>query len=343
MKAVVLQEQNQPLLVEELVLPDLGYGQVLVQVHSTTICGAQIGEITGSKGPDKYLPHLLGHEGCGEVLRCGPGVRHVKVHDRVVMHWRKGVGIDADPPTYCMNGSKIGAGPVATFAEIVVVSENRLTPIPHDIPPEVASLMGCAITTALGLINNEAQLKIGQSIAIAGVGGVGLNIIQGAKMVSASPIIAIDKFDTKLALANLFGATHALVSYLLWEERIHEIVGRRGVDVFVDCTGSPTIINTGFSLVAPGGKLILVGQPHAATNQLFFTNPIQHYCGKTVLDSQGGLTNPTVDIPRYCNLYREGKLAIDGMITHKYPLSKVNEAVAKVQTGQAGRVALEIN
>src|SRR5579862_6964716 len=147
MKAAILEALRAPLVLDDEVnVPDLECGQVLVEVHRSGICGAQIGEIEGRKGPDKFLPHLLGHEGGGIVLETGPGVTHVKQGDHVVLHWRKGAGIQAQPAKYQWNGRTVNAGWVTTFNEHAVISENRLTPIPKDIGFEVAALMGCAIT-----------------------------------------------------------------------------------------------------------------------------------------------------------------------------------------------------
>src|SRR5690348_7075385 len=130
MKAAVLVELNQPLILADLEVPALDVGQVLVDVRCSGICGAQLGEIAGVKGPDKFLPHLLGHEGGGVVLQVGPGVTHVKPGDHVVMHWRKGAGIHARTPQYGWDGRTVNAGWVTTFQERAIVSENRVTPIP---------------------------------------------------------------------------------------------------------------------------------------------------------------------------------------------------------------------
>lgn len=341
-KAAVLKEINKPLKIETITLPLLDVGQVLVEVHASGICGAQIGEIRGAKGEDKYLPHLLGHEGGGIVKAIGPGVTHVKPGNRVVMHWRKGKGIEAQPPRYQGEAGLIGGGWVTTFNEAAVVSENRLTKIGDDIPFDIAALMGCAVTTGLGLVNNEAKLKIGQSIAVAGCGGVGLNVIQGAALVGGFPIIAIDIHDEKIDLAMQFGATHGINSKDAKMGDALRMIKKQGVDVFVDCTGQPSMIDDGYMATAPGGKMILVGQP-AQHQALWLRKFLQHYRGKTMLDSQGGLTNPTIDIPRYCELYRTGKLKFDGLITHRFPLHQVNDALNVVVSGQAGRVILEMN
>lgn len=359
MKAAILEQLNVPLVVDEIEIPALDCGQVLVKVHASGICGAQIGEISGAKGEDKYLPHLLGHEGGGIVMDIGPGVTHIKKGDHVVMHWRKRVGIEAALPKYKWGNKIVGGGAVTTFNEYAVVSENRLTPIGKDIPFEIAALMGCAVTTGLGLVNNEAQLKIGQSIAVIGCGGVGLNIIQGAAMVSAGTIIAIDINEIKLEMACAFGATHTFnpKTGLYFQsgnnanpaevrfndkEALNLHFGEMGIDIVVDCTGLVDVIDFGYSLVAPAGKMILVGQPRH-DQKLTINAMRRHYCGQTLFDSQGGLTNPSVDIPRYLDLYRVGKLKLDSLITHRYPIEQVNKALDMVKSGQAGRVILEMN
>lgn len=333
-KAAVLAAQNTPLDVEEIEAPELRCGQVLVKVHCASICGAQIGEITGAAGPDKYLPHLLGHEGGGVVVECGPGVMYVKTGDRVVMHWRVGVGIEAPFPRYKRRVGYVGAGKVTTFSEYAIVSENRLTTIAPDIPLDIAAFMGCAVTTGLGIINNEAWLKIGQSIAVIGCGGVGLNVIQGAAMVSANPIIGIDIYDEKLDKARFFGMSFAI-------NLKRDSMPSQHFDVVVECTGVPEMIEAAYMITAPGGRLILVGQPRH-DKDLTIRSMRQHFCGKMIIDSQGGGTNPTVDIPRYLKLYREGKLKLNALISHRYLFKDINKAIEMAKSGKAIRVMLEM-
>ena len=192
-QAAILVAQRQPLLIDTIELPQqLEVGQVLVEVKVSGICGSQLGEIDGVKGPDRFLPHLMGHEGFGKVLEVGAGVKHVQVGDSVVLHWRPGAGIQADPPIYRWRDQKLNAGWVTTFNRHAVVSENRCTKVPSDIDPEKAALFGCAITTGFGVVENNAKLKMGESVVVFGSGGVGLNIIQAASLVSATPIIAVD-------------------------------------------------------------------------------------------------------------------------------------------------------
>jgi S-(hydroxymethyl)glutathione dehydrogenase/alcohol dehydrogenase len=334
MKAAVLQSQNAPLIVKELIIPELSFGQVLVRVHASGICGAQMGEISGANGEDRYLPHLLGHEGGGIVVEVGPGVRTVKPKDHVVLHWRKGTGMESSPPVYTdMDGHSVGAGWVTTFNDYAIVSENRITKIDNDIPFEIAALMGCAVTTGLGLVNNEAQLKMGQSILVAGCGGVGLNVIQGAVLCGGNPIIAVDSVSSKLEMAKSFGATDVVLC-----SDGSDFVVLKPVDVFVDCTGNPDVIASGYALAK---KTILVGQPRH-DQSLIFPAMRRNYCGKILMDSQGGFTNPAQDIPNYLGLYKAGKLNLDGLITHRFGLDDVNEAMNVAYSGKAIRVILEM-
>ena len=330
-QAAILRKLNAPLTVEEIDTFYPRVGQVLVEVRASGICGAQIREISGGKGEDKYLPHLLGHEGAGVVLEVGPGVQKVKAGDHVVLHWRKGSGIESECPVYGSDNGLVGGGWVTTFNTHALISENRMTVIPKDIDFGVAALLGCAVTTGLGIINNEAKLKMGQSIAVAGVGGVGLNVIQGAAMVSAFPIIAIDILEKKREMAKEFGATHAHFS----TDCIPP------VDVFVDCTGHPGVIQAGLKSLAPGGKMILVGQPREGQD-IVFEDMQRDYRGITIMDSQGGLTNPDTDIPRYIKLYQAGRLELDKLVTHRFPLAEINQAIELMKSGLSGRIIVEM-
>src|SRR5215472_14451009 len=210
-RAAILAESRAPLVVDNIELPSsLDVGQVLVKVLYTSICGAQLNEIAAAKGPDRFLPHLLGHEASAEVIAAGPGVTTVVPGDTVVLHWRPGLGIQSRTPAYRWRGAALNAGLVTTFNEYAVVSENRMTVIPPDYDLRAAPLLGCAATTALGVINNDAQVKIGESVAVFGVGGVGLNVVQFARLAGADPIVAVDLIDHKLERARRLGATHAV-------------------------------------------------------------------------------------------------------------------------------------
>ena len=341
--AAILVELEKPLVLEEVEIPKLTFGQVLVKVLCSGICGSQLGEIDGVKGADKYLPHLLGHEGTGVVIDCGEGVTTVKEMDKVVLHWRPGAGIQSPPPVYRSNSlGTVNAGWVTTFNEYAVVSENRMTSIPEDFDLEIAALMGCAVTTGLGVINNNAKVKIGESVVVWGAGGVGLNMVQGAAMVSAYPIIAIDLFDHKLDLARKMGATHTIhAKKNNPEKEILKIVGNNGADVVIDNTGNVEIIRSAYEVTSSIGRTILVGVPPIGKEATLYTLPL-HF-NKILTGSHGGEAKPDIDIPRYIRLMESGKMTLDGLITHGFALEEINDALDLFGSGEAGRIIISFN
>jgi S-(hydroxymethyl)glutathione dehydrogenase / alcohol dehydrogenase len=341
-KAAILAQSREPLVVDEIALPDaLGVGQVLVKVLYSTICGAQLNEIAAAKGPDKFLPHLLGHEASARVIEIGPGVTTVKPDDTVVLHWRPSQGIQCPPPAYKWRDQKLNAGWVTTFNEYAVVSENRMTVIPPDYNLRDAPLLGCAVTTAAGVINNDANVKIGESVAIFGVGGVGLNVVQFAYLAGANPIVAVDLVDGKLAMAKSRGATHCLNPNTVadLDAAIRDIVGAKGPDKVIETTGAKAVIELAYNLTHADGTCVLVGVPSEKVS--IYTLPI-HF-NKVLTGSHGGDAVPHVDIPRLIRLIEAGRLSFEGLITHEFPLDDVNQALDLVRSGTAGRVLLRVN
>ena len=342
MKAAILAESKKPLVVAEIALPEnLDFGQVLVEVHYSGICGAQINEIDAVKGLDKFLPHLLGHEGSGIVEKIGPGVSTLKEGDHVILHWRPSKGIQAPPPKYNWNGKTVNAGWVTTFNEHVVVSENRLTVIPDDFDMKIAPLFGCAVTTAFGVVNNDAKIKVGQSVVIFGIGGVGLNIAQAANMVSAHPIIGVDLLEHKLEMGKKFGLTNTVVSGGdKVNETIRNIVGAQGADVVIETTGNSRVIEQAYELTHPDGKTILVGVPKKGDNISIYSLPL-HF-NKILKGSKGGDAIPDLDIPRYIRLMKVGKMTLDNLITHEFKLKDINKALDVFRSGEAGRIIIDV-
>ena len=340
MKAVILTELNKNLEIADIKLTSLQYGQVLTKNIVSGLCGAQLQEIAGLKGNANFLPHLLGHEGCGIVEDIGVGVTTVKIGDKVVMHWRKGEGIEAPFPKYIYNGKEMSSGKVTTLSEYSIVSENRLTSVPHDTPNELCALLGCGLTTALGIINNEAQVKLGESVLVIGCGGVGLNIIQGAKLVNAFPIYGLDITDSKEDLAKSLGVTEYFnITKIDLEDKF-----KNKIDVIIDTTGKSDVIGKTINLLSNKGRYILVSQPKPDdilninnVNKLFDGD------GKIIKATQGGKTSPNEDIPRYIKLYNAGLLDINSIITHRFNMDEINEAFNILKTSQAGRIIINLN
>lgn len=343
MKAALLTTHNAPLELVELQPEPLQYGQVLVKILASGICGAQLMEIDGSKigGP---LPHPLGHEGCGEVVEVGTAVRQVKVGQRVVMHWRKGDGIESDYPRYRwampysverftgpeIQYSTITSGKVTTFSDYSVCSENRLTPVPDDTPVELCALLGCGLSTALGTIESEANLKMGESVLIIGCGGLGLNLILAAKMRQASYIGAVDLSTQKETAAMAMGA--AEFSEDVWG------LSMSHYDVVIDTTGDSRAIDDALeSFMAPSGRFIMVGQPRGNVTIERAVHMFEGE-GKTIKATQGGMFKPSQDIPRYVKLHQAGLLNLDGIVSHRVSLDEINKGIDLVRSGHAGRV-----
>ena len=335
MKAAVLEELNQPLTLREVGLTELKFGQVLVKVLVSGLCGSQLREIKGHKGNEKFLPHLMGHEGCGIVEGVGIGVTTVKPGDKVVMHWRPGSGVESPFPSYTLDGKTISSGKVTTLSEFYIVSENRVTKIDFKTPSVLAAMLGCSLTTALGIIDNECELKFGESVAIIGCGGVGLNLIQAAKMKSASPIYGVDVNQSMFDLSTQLGADCFVydIDYLPSK-----------CDVIIDTTGIPDVISKAFERLNPGGRLVLVGQP-APDRIVCLPNAVSMFdgSGKSIRATQGGRTDPEKDIPRYINLALKGLLDYETLHTHTFSLDEVNEAFDLLKSGNAGRIMVKIN
>ena len=341
MKSAVLTRSKKPLIIADIDLPKkLEFGQVLVKISYSGICGAQINEIDAIKGPDKFLPHLLGHEGSGIVEKIGEGVTTLKPGDHVVLHWRKSAGIESATPRYFCKGKKVNAGWVTTFNEKAIVSENRLTKIPNNFDMRIAPLFGCSVTSGFGVVNNDANIKIGQSVLIFGVGGVGLNVVQAASMVSANPIIGVDLYKHKIDMGKKFGLTHGITANLSnLKNKIYNIVGEKGVDVVIETTGNPKVIEQAYGLTASDGKTILVGVPNDKIS--IYSLPL-HF-KKKLTGSHGGDSVPDIDIPRYIRLINQKKMSLKNIITHEFKLTEINNAINMFRTGKAGRIIIKMN
>ena len=328
----MLTELNKPLRVEQISLTDLKFGQVLVKILKSGICGSQLHEINGDKGNGKFIPHLMGHEGSAIVTAIGDGVSTVNVGDSVVMHWREGEGIDADFPQYIYNDKKIFSGKVTTLSQYAIVSENRITKVPSELSKDVAALLGCSLTTAFGIVENEMPNNLNQKVMVNGVGGIGLSIIQAIVQLNRGSVTAVDINPNKEKLSRLMGAED------------FELIASKKVDVVIDTTGIPSVISNLFELLNPNGIFIMVGQPRPGQS-IEIPNALRLFegsSGKTLRVTQGGRTNPSVDIPRYVRMALDGKINVDNLITHRFSLDNINEAFDLLKTGNAGRIMIDI-
>ncbi len=341
--AAVLYEINNPLSIEELLIPELNEGQVLVNIAYSGICRSQLNEVRGLKGEDAFLPHTLGHEGSGTVESVGKGVKKVRAGDQVVLTWIKGVGAEVSSVLYKRNdGSLVNSGAISTFLTKAVISENRLVKVQDNMPLQEAALLGCAIPTGAGIIMNTAKVSTENTIAVFGVGGIGISSLLTAKIMGATKIIAIDIFDHKLKQAVDLGATHIINARKQNViSRIMEITDNCGVDYAIEAAGRKESMEEAFRSVRDNGGLCVIAG-NLPQGERISINPFDLIKGKQIIGTWGGDTKPDEDIPMYVNMYLAGKLKLDPLLTNSYKLSNINQAFADLEKGEVARSLIDM-
>mgnify|MGYP003744875655 CR=1 FL=1 len=346
MKGAVLYSLKEPLgVVSGIECPALERGQVLVKIAYSGVCHSQLMEVRGRRGADAYLPHLLGHEGTGKVIEVGEGVTKVKPGELVVLGWIKGSGLEGGGVRYqcACKPHHINAGGVTTFNEYAVVSENRLVALPQGVPLDIGVLFGCAIPTGAGIITNDLRPLPGSSLAVFGVGGVGMSALIASMLFECSKIIAVDLSPEKLALARSFGATHTIdVTQNDPVNEIRAMTDGLGVDYAVEASGQVRVIEQAFESVRRGGG-VCVFASHPENGKSISIDPYELICGKQIRGSWGGSCCPDRDIPAFAKLYLEGRLPLDKLITKRYPLGAINEALDDLEYQRVGRPLIEID
>jgi S-(hydroxymethyl)glutathione dehydrogenase / alcohol dehydrogenase len=343
LEAAVLVETGKPLEVRTLVHQPLSSGQVLVDIAYSGVCGSQLLEINGLRGPDRFLPHMLGHEGSGVVSEVGPDVTKVSIGDHVVVTWIASEGLNSGGTQYSAeDGQAVNAGPIATFSNKAVVSENRLVVVDSHFPLRQAALLGCSVPTGAGTVLNLANIDAGDSVAIVGVGGVGLSAILGAKMADAEVIVAIDRNVKNLELASQLGATHTINSDEAdVVQQAVEIVSGGRFNATVEAAGRPELMELAISLTRDDGTCVIAGNPSEGSR--ISVDPFDLIKGKKIIGSWGGGTVPERDIPMYVDSQLSGGIDFSPLIGNEFGLDQINDAVAELERGTAGRVLLRIN
>ncbi len=339
--AAILIETGKPLVLAELDIPALKPGQVLVEIKFSGVCHTQVMECRGHRGEDRYLPHCLGHEGSGVVCDLGTGVTKVRAGDRVILSWIKGSGADVPGTVYSWGSRNVNSGAITTFIRHSVISENRLTAVPGDLPMRNVALLGCAIPTGVGAVINTAKPNPGQSLAVFGTGGIGLCAVAGAAIAGCTPIIAIDTRQNKLELAIQMGATHGInATEVNPVEEIRRICPG-GVDFAIEATGHPAVmLQALYSVRNQGGIVVVVG--NAREGERLELDPKQLNMGKQLRGTWGGDNLPDRDFPRYCELLSAGKLNLGPLSSSIYRLSEINQAIDDLEAGRATRPLIDM-
>lgn len=340
-QAALLVQTGQPLVLAEIETPALKPGQVLVEIAYSGACGTQVMEWRGDKGEDKWVPHCLGHEGTGTVIEAGSAVTKVKAGDKVVLSWIKGTGIEAGGAVYDWDGKKVNAGGVTTFQRHAVVSENRLTLLPPDLPMDVAVLLGCAAPTGMGAVYNVLKVQPGDAVAVFGTGGIGLNALMAAALAGAMPVIGIDPNPTRRALAQIYGATHVIDASGDVLAEIKKIVPQ-GVDLAVESSGIPAVMEQAINATRQqGGRAVVIGNAkHGAVLSL---NPGVFNQGKSLLGTWGGDSMPDRDYGRYGRLLNSGRFPVRDLLSKPYSLAQADQALQDLAAGKVGRPLIDMS
>jgi S-(hydroxymethyl)glutathione dehydrogenase/alcohol dehydrogenase len=338
--AAILVELGKPLEMGDLEIPSLKPGQVLVEVAYSGVCHTQILEARGHRGPDRFLPHCLGHEGSGFVREVGAGVNKVKVGDPVILSWIKGGGADVPGTTYKWGSRTVNSGAITTFASHAVISENRLTVIPAGMSMRHAALVGCAVPTGAGVVFNTAKPSPGQGLVVFGVGGIGSCAVVAAALAGCAPVVAVDVRAEKLTLAKRLGATHTIDATAGDPVEAILRICPGGIDFAIEATGLAPVMRQALACVRQqGGTTVVIGNAHFGTK--LEIDPRELNQGKRLLGTWGGDNVPERDYPRYCRLIASGKMDVEPLLARSYALTDINDALETLERGEAARPLLD--
>ncbi|MEU5295983.1 Zn-dependent alcohol dehydrogenase [Streptomyces umbrinus] len=357
-RAAVLPAVGAPLEITEIELPEVpGPGQVRVRLAAAGVCHSDLSLSDGTMRVP--VPAVLGHEGAGTVVSVGPGVTHVAPGDGVVLNWAPSCGschaCSLGEVWLCAN-ALVGAGEVyarrssdgaelypglnvAAFAEETVVAGSCVLPAPDGIPLTDAALLGCAVLTGYGAVHYSARVRSGETVAVFGVGGVGLAAIQAARIAGASTIVAVDVSPEKESLARAAGATEYVVASDTTAREIRGLTGKQGVDVAVECVGRAVTIRTAWESTRRGGRTTVVGIGGKDQQVTFNALELFHW-GRTLSGCVYGNSDPARDLPLLADHVRAGRLDLGSLVTERIALDGIPSAFENMLAGKGGRAVV---
>ena len=359
-KAAVCREFGQPLVIEDIQIADPRMGEVEVNLDAVAICHSDISYAEGAWGG--HLPAVYGHEAAGKITKVGTGVNGFATGDSVVVTLIRSCGTcpscAGGKPTICetpYDGVKNGplttadGGPLeqamacGAFAEKVVVDQRQIVKIPETLGKDVASLISCGVITGVGAAVNAAGLRPGQDVVVIGAGGVGLNAIQGARIAGARRIVAVDMSEEKLEIAKEFGATHGVLGTQKSPWRAsYKALGGKGADAVLVTVGAIPAYEQAVRYLGRGGKAVMIGMPHSGA-KAEYEPVVMAAIGQGLVGSKMGDVVIQRDIPWMIDLYEQGRLKLDELISGRWSLDQINEAIADTKTGSARRNVILFN
>jgi S-(hydroxymethyl)glutathione dehydrogenase/alcohol dehydrogenase len=351
MKAAVFYSSTKPIAIEQVDVRDPGPGEVRIKIMAAGLCHSDLSVIDGTI--PYPVPVVLGHEGAGVIDAVGVGVRSVKEGDTVIVstlaHCGRCAKCDAGHPTECKNAPSpkdakpftIKGAPAfqfanaSVFAEYTVVREQGAIIIDPRVPFDRAALIGCGVMTGFGAVVNRAKVETGSTMVVFGVGGIGLNCVQGGVLSGASKIIAVDVMPQKLEWAQRFGATHVIDGSKTDPVAAVKDLTGGGADYSFECVGNVAVIKQALEAIGPGGAMVIVGVPKVGTSYDFVVHAL--YQNKSILGCRYGAARPQRDFPMLADLYLSGRLKIDELITRHYALDDFDHALDDLRAGQLAR------
>ncbi|QMU68392.1 Zn-dependent alcohol dehydrogenase [Streptacidiphilus sp. P02-A3a] len=352
-RAALLPAVGAALEITEIVLPEPGPGKVRVKLAAAGVCHSDLSLSTGVLRPT--TPTVLGHEGAGTVLAVGEGVDTVRPGDRVVLNWAPACGhchlcaigepwlcenqYAASVQTYAALPDGTGLYPglgAAAFAEETVVNANAVVPLPDGVPLTSAALLGCAVLTGYGAVHNAARVRAGESVVVFGVGGIGLAVLQAARIAGASPIVAVDVTPEKEELARRHGATEFLVADEQTPKAVRKLTGGNGADHAFECVGRSSTIRAAWSSTRRGGRTTVVGIGAKDDLVSFSALEVFHYA-RTLSGCCYGNSDPARDVPVLAEHVRAGRLDLEALITDRITLDEIPAAFERMAAGKGGR------
>ncbi|MFO8101697.1 MAG: alcohol dehydrogenase catalytic domain-containing protein [Dehalococcoidia bacterium] len=366
MKAAVLYEAGKPLVIEDVELDDPKENEIMIKLEAVGVCHTDLSFMKGEMPCP--VPVVVGHEGCGIVEKVGPGVTSVQPGDKVITMVSFSCGkckfCAQGMPTRCVEninimmmaelpffaGKRIHKGDqyiaqlfgLGSFAEYCVVHERSAVKVRDDAPSDVVCLMGCGITTGIGSAVNTGKVKVGDSVVVYGVGGVGLAAVMGAKLAGASNLIAVARSQNKLDMAKELGADHVVNPNEVEDPvaKVLELSGGTGCDVAIEASGVASVMMQAFGSIHSGGVCVIAGMAPMADTLTFM--PFEFLLGKTVKGTVQGDIIGSVDVPKYVDMFMDGKLPIDKLITRTFSLDQVNEAFEAMENKQVLRSVVKL-
>ncbi|MFF6989855.1 zinc-binding dehydrogenase [Streptomyces sp. NPDC010273] len=353
-RAAALPAVGAPLEIAEIDLPDPGPGQVRIRLAAAGVCHSDLSLSNGTMRVP--VPAVLGHEGAGTVVSVGEGVTHVAPGDPVILNWAPSCGtchactlgevwlcanaLNGAADVYAhraSDGSDLHPGlNVAAFAEETVVAASCVLPLPEGIPLTDAALLGCAVLTGYGAIHHSAQVREGETVAVFGVGGVGLSTLQSARIAGATTIVAVDVSPEKEELARAAGATDYVVASENTAREIRTLTGKQGVDVAVECVGRAVTIRTAWESTRRGGRTTVVGIGGKDQQVTFNALELFHW-GRTLSGCVYGNSDPAKDVPVLAEHVRAGRLDLGSLVTERIALDGIPGAFENMVAGKGGR------